>query len=84
MVNMHRCKAKNGLAQNKDALHEGEAQSKTKWPKCNAIEHFKLAVWYAGYDLEEVRQAHANAGRHIREAACCVALALLRLARGGL
>ena len=37
-------------------------------------------IWRASYDMEEARQRYADRQQLIRQAAVCVALALLRLA----
>lgn len=41
---------------------------------------YGAAVWRAAYRLEEARQASASRGQLLRQAACCIGLALLRLA----
>lgn len=40
---------------------------------------YGVAVWRAAYRLEEARQVSASRGQLLRQAACCIGLALLRL-----
>lgn len=41
-----------------------------------------ISLWRAAYTMEEARQDYAAAGHLWRQAACCIALSLLRVIGG--
>ena len=67
-----------------DVTHgPGERHREHGQPKAPIAHGFFVRLgqraWVAAYDIEQARERHATNQRYLRSAACCVALAVLRL-----